>query len=952
VEHEQKDREPGDVRMDRAMAVAFATPVPRPVAESVIAEIEGRAGIHAGSPTPEAESGTGRYRMLGEIGRGGIGIVFEGRDRDLSRSVALKVLRADRAGSGDLVRRFIEEAQIAGQLEHPGVVPVYDLGVVQEGIPYFTMKLVRGWPLSNLLAERESPAHDLPRFLAVFEQVCQTIAYAHSRGVIHRDLKPANVMVGDFGEVQVLDWGLAKILDRKDPASGAPTTIRTEGEGPTSAAGTVLGTPEYMAPEQAQGALAELNERTDVFALGAILLEILTGEPPYSGEAKDIVPRAIAADPGPVRKRLAECAADRTLTGLCESSLAPEPADRPASAGDVAAVVAGHLSDLMERARQAELAAVRERSRAEAEALREEREARTADWERAARRRTLALAATVLLAVLIGGGTILARSVSTRARRDRAAATLAAALEEVSRLEGEGRLEEAATGTRVAIDRATADGADPVDLNSAEAMFGQLVQAAEDARVASVVAERVDALLAELKRLRSRSSSDFRLDPATVDADYVRAFAEFGITVDGQNPEKIAAAIAGWPRSREIAAAIAGLALNRRFRAGRREEGWRPLLEAACLADPDPWLHRLWDAALAPDRERLLELAETAEVEALPARTIYLLGYLVARQKEHRVAADLLRRGRERYPDDVWIGRELAQSVGTQGAVGQQAAVGQAMATVALCPENACYWSELGMHLGNSGDLSGAIRAGRKSLTLEPDHAWHFGRLGWALLMTGENEEAERILREAIARDPAPPQFWGNLGAALLHLERPEEALRATERALGIQPALFPARMTKGNALHRLGRSDEAEALFRQAIRDQPRRGGPRLSLAGMLLELDRPEDAHAVLLEGVGALPNHWRLWYRLGDSHVVNRRHAEALEAYERSVRFARGPVGEAWIRLAAGHARLGHLEEAARWFAKAAAWIDAHAPDDEELRGLRAETEAMLEGPGEGR
>jgi predicted Zn-dependent protease len=151
--------------------------------------------------------------------------------------------------------------------------------------------------------------------------------------------------------------------------------------------------------------------------------------------------------------------------------------------------------------------------------------------------------------------------------------------------------------------------------------------------------------------------------------------------------------------------------------------------------------------------------------------------------------------------------------------------------------------------------------------------------------------------------------------------------------------------MTRAHALHRLGRSDEAETLFRQAIRDQPHRGGPRLSLAGMLFDLGRTEDAHTVLLEGVKALPNHFRLWYLLGDSHAARGQHEDALEAYRTSVRLARGPVGFAWIRLALGHARLGHREEADRWLARATAWIDANAPENEELKRLRAETERTL-------
>ena len=156
-----------------------------------------------------------RYQLQGEIGGGGMGTILKGRDLDIGRDVAVKVLLAAYKDNPVVVSRFVEEAQIGGQLQHPGIVPIYELGVFPDRRPFFAMKLICGRTLAELLAERPTPAAELPRFLAIFEQVCQTMAYAHARGVIHRDLKPSNVMVGSFGEVQVMDWGLAKVLPRE-----------------------------------------------------------------------------------------------------------------------------------------------------------------------------------------------------------------------------------------------------------------------------------------------------------------------------------------------------------------------------------------------------------------------------------------------------------------------------------------------------------------------------------------------------------------------------------------------------------------------------------------------------------------------------------------------------------------------------------------------------------------
>src|SRR5262249_7426644 len=173
----------------------------------------GGAGGGGGPPAGGAPPGRiGRYQVLGTIAQGGMGCVLRARDPVLGRDLAVKVLLDRHQGQPGLLGRFVEEAQIAGQLEHPGIVPVHELGESADGGPYFTMKLVQGQTLAALLAARRGPADELPRLLKVFEQVCQAVAYAHSQGVLHRDLKPANVMVGEFGEVLVCDWGLAKVL--------------------------------------------------------------------------------------------------------------------------------------------------------------------------------------------------------------------------------------------------------------------------------------------------------------------------------------------------------------------------------------------------------------------------------------------------------------------------------------------------------------------------------------------------------------------------------------------------------------------------------------------------------------------------------------------------------------------------------------------------------------------
>ncbi len=264
-----------------------------------------------------------------------MGAVLKGRDSDLGRDLAVKVLLEQHRDNPDFVRRFVEEAQIGGQLQHPGIVPVYELGSFPDRRPYFAMKLVKGRTLASLLSERTDPRDDLPRFLGIFEQVAQTVAYAHARGVIHRDLKPSNVMVGSFGEVQVMDWGLAKVLKEggvaDDERSQSPPvevsvirTVRSGSSKDDSQAGSVLGTPAYMAPEQATGDLDAVDERADVFGLGSILCEVLTGRPAYTGRTShEILRKAARGDTADACARLGACGADADLVALASRLALP-----------------------------------------------------------------------------------------------------------------------------------------------------------------------------------------------------------------------------------------------------------------------------------------------------------------------------------------------------------------------------------------------------------------------------------------------------------------------------------------------------------------------------------------------------------------------------------------------------------------------------------------------------
>ncbi len=305
----------------------------------------------------EAWPAAERYQLGDQVGRGGMGVVLRARDRQLDRELAVKLLAEPLQTRREARERFLREARIGAQLQHPGIIPVHEMGWLGKR-PYYAMKLVQGQSLAELLQGRSSPDPELPRWLEVLERACEAVAYAHAQGIVHRDLKPANVMLGSFGEVYVIDWGLAKRMppDKTSRAALPDAEQGTDGDsrdawpvptGADSAApehdslapppdasaawtflGDVVGTPQYMSPEQARG--DAIDQRADVFALGAMLAEILTGSPPYSaGEPSVRLEQAQQGNLAETLARLDACPADRELIDLARDCLAVQPAARP-----------------------------------------------------------------------------------------------------------------------------------------------------------------------------------------------------------------------------------------------------------------------------------------------------------------------------------------------------------------------------------------------------------------------------------------------------------------------------------------------------------------------------------------------------------------------------------------------------------------------------------------------
>jgi serine/threonine protein kinase len=307
----------------------------KPISDQAISRLQAAGAL------PDL-SGT-RYRLLERLGSGGMGSVYLVEDSVLARRVALKVLDVSDA-AGELAARLFREARILAALEHPGIVPVHDAGTLADGRAFYAMKFVEGQRLDRLL---EAPMA-LSARVRILQRICEAVAFAHARGIVHRDLKPENIMVGPFGEVLVMDWGIARILadgpaNFAGPGAGSADARKTTARSvPTTAHGTVVGTPGYMAPEQSRGEVEQVGERADVYSLGALLRFLLSERSP--GHAEPVVATG-AAETG--SRRLAKPpGTPAALAAIARKAMVTDPRERYSSAAEMGRDLARYLDGL------------------------------------------------------------------------------------------------------------------------------------------------------------------------------------------------------------------------------------------------------------------------------------------------------------------------------------------------------------------------------------------------------------------------------------------------------------------------------------------------------------------------------------------------------------------------------------------------------------------------------
>lgn len=809
-----------------------------------------------------------RYKFIGIIGRGGMGVVLRVLDTSFQRMLAIKVLRTDHGHSPVAERRFLDEARITGVLQHPGIPPVHEVGRLADGRPFFSMKLIDGKTLAALLGERPNLQTGLMPYLKIFEQIAQTVAYAHSQGVIHRDLKPSNIMVGAFGEVQVMDWGLAKRLTGAVPAAvdSSPSaghqairvdqtqTVNSDSTDTNTQAGEVLGTYAYMPPEQARGEIQTLDERCDVFGLGAVLCTILTGKPPYEGTSDE--ERLLAtqsADLGRAWSRLESCGADAELIALAKSCLAPKADDRPRNAGQVAAEMTRYLASVQDQLQHMRI---------------QQAEAEVKAAEETKRRRLAVFLAAAIVVLVVTASFFGLWYIDEQAQRDRDRAAhdaevavrsahldkeVAAALDEAGRIRGDlhQRLRDRRQAaqllselhewqTRLDTAHAAWKRADTLGRSGPEFLAAQLHQ-----RLA-VVADQLRA--DEKERQIAFALDQARLDASVLVKGTIRLsaagpklrdiFLEAGFAIDKEDP---AAAAARLRQSAIRPALVAGLdfwALATDDRALQAR-----LFEIARLADPDPWRDRFRQVETWHDADKMKALADAVE---FGEQSPQVVAAVAQRLSELRGGdPELARRALVAHPRDFWL------------------------------------LFHLGMNSPNPVEQAGAFRA---ALAVRPKTAVVYYNLGHVQQFQRKLAEAAACYRMAIELNPASEGAYTNLGLVLTDLGKPEEARACYRKILDMNPGNVGALINLGASLHADGKFDDAIDCYRKASKFDPRNTAVLNNLGSALREkgsLDEAADAFRRSLEVDGKNPF---AWCNLGHVLNVQGKFEEALKAMQR--------------------------------------------------------------------
>jgi len=815
----------------------------------------------------------GRYEILDEIARGGMGVVYRAQDIDLSRNIALKLVQARFSADQPTLRRFIDEARITGRLQHPGIPPVHEFGQLADGRPFLAMKLIRGQTLAAKVLESPGTA-DRCLLIAAFEQICQAVGYAHSQGVIHRDLKPQNVMVGAFGEVQVMDWGLAKDLNLQPGdefprgESSEPLAI-PDRQSDVTQAGTIMGTPAYMAPEQARGEIELLDARADVFGLGAILCEILTGGPPFVGTRTfGALYLASTGNVGDAFARLDACGTDPEMIALAKKCLDPDHDQRFENGGAVAMAIAAWRSAADERAHKAEV----ERAAADA----------TVASERKRRRIQFALALAVLVIVVGTSGVL------WWAQKQRIAGAQADA--ERVRLEAEQQRQEQARkeqdlrvrdGVRQTLDAlpdlysrwlwAQAEAA----LNRAEALIGPdgdpaLRAEVEAARRNTRFGQHLDTV-----RLRAMASRDGDIDESieAINRSFRSIFQEFGLDILKGSIDDLGRQIAKSPIRELLIECLDDWST-------KDGTAFERLWQITAVATNQPWRAEI--AAII--RDHSLEKANEVfnripDKELTPA----ISRNHSSLTREPKALRDRLEKGLLRFPHDFWA--RLALGKVYSDLKEYDSAIGEYRACLAIRPDSGVPYSQMSSIYSRKGDYERAIETGRIGVRTRPSAYAYLG-LAFALMDNHELPEAIAAAKDAIRLDPTYPLAHRVLGVMYFQSRKYPEAVAAMREAVRLDPEDPYNHHGLGDTLRAAGDLPGAVAALKEAVRLKPKFASFHNALGLALRQSGDLEGAAKTYETTVKLDPKAGPVHANLGYVYRLLGRFAESKEAYQKAL------------------------------------------------------------------
>jgi eukaryotic-like serine/threonine-protein kinase len=870
----------------------------------------------AGQPLPALEG----HDVEGVLGRGGMGVVYRARHRALNRPVAVKMLLAGACAGPQELARFRLEAEAVAGLRHPNIVQVHDAGEV-EGRPFFTMELVEGGSLAQQLGGTPLPVRQAAELVAVLAGAVQ---FAHRSGIVHRDLKPANILLTADGTPKITDFGLAR---------------RLQGGAGLTQSGAQMGTPCYMAPEQARGQTRAIGPAVDVHALGAILYELLTGRPPFRAEtAAATVLQVISQEPVPPARLNARV--PRDLGTICLKCLEKDPGKRYATAGELAA-------DL-ERFLKYEPILARPTGRVE-QCLR---------WVR--RRPAVAvLLSAVVLFVLAGGvgaWQFYQQRAAAQARQAQTDGQVRGILERARGLLEDGwrahdlakLTESRAEGNRAA-DIAHSGEASAAVQREAERFRADAVARLERAQKNRALLEAlldVSALQETPRYARGEAGRMVVLAQPSVDRQYAAAFRRWGLDMDGTSEAEVAQRLSREPDVvvQEVIAGLDAWMLERRSRR-RPEAEWRRLFRVAEHLDRSAQHRRLrawliggsplqaetaaglvgaaspWSAVWGLTRgnawRHLLKVRKGIDPSKEPVLTVMLLARAFTATGDSAGAEEVLRQAATTRPDQVVLLTALGKLLEQQPHSRLDEAIGYYRAARALRrslgialgealeragrarqgeevlrelalrqPDNPAVYLCLGINLSVQGKHVQAEAAYRKAIALQPDYANAHYNCGAALNRQGRHVEAEAALRKAIALQPGDAEAHSNLGYSLLKQGKHVKAEAAFRKAIALKPGYVEARYNLGLVLSLQGKRGEAEAAYHKAIALKPDLAEGHHDLGNVLSAQGKHAAAEAAYHKAIALKPGYVEACYHLGMVLSAQRKHAAAEAAYHKAI------------------------------------------------------------------